>query len=129
MSLAGTLTLIGGPTSKNITTFAVLYVMGNVIALLATGFLLGPKSQCIKMWDPSRRFTTAFYLAMLIIVFSVAVAKQHVALVLFLLFIQILAGIWYTASYIPFAQKMIIAFFRNTLCKPCCDAAGQSNNV
>lgn len=77
------------------------------------------------MWDPSRRYTTAFYLAMLIIVFAVAVAKVHVGIVLFLLFIQILAGIWYTASYIPFAQKIIISFFKNTLCKPCFDAAGK----
>jgi hypothetical protein len=37
----GTLVLIGGPTPRNITTFAVLYVVGNVIALCATGFLLG----------------------------------------------------------------------------------------
>jgi hypothetical protein len=67
---------------------------------------------------------------MLIIVFAVAVAQQHVALVLFLLFIQILAGIWYTASYIPFGHKAIIAFFRNILCKPCFDAfegRGSSN--
>lgn len=124
LSLAGTLTLLGGPSSKNITTFAVLYVIGNVVALMATGFLLGPKSQCVKMWDPSRRYTTAFYLAMLVIVFAVAVARQNVVLVLFLLFIQILAGIWYTLSYIPFAQKMVIMFFKNTLCKPCCDALG-----
>ena len=124
LSLAGTLTLLGGPSSKNITTFAVLYVIGNVVALMATGFLLGPKSQCVKMWDPSRRYTTAFYLAMLVIVFAVAVARQNVVLVLFLLFIQILAGIWYTLSYIPFAQKVVIMFFKNTLCKPCCDALG-----
>ena len=40
-SSQGTLVLIGGPTPRNITTFAVLYVVGNVIALCATGFLLG----------------------------------------------------------------------------------------
>ena len=107
----------------------MLYVLGNVVALLATGFLLGPKSQCIKMWDPSRRYTTAFYLAMLIIVFAVAVARQNVVLVLFLLFIQILAGIWYTLSYIPFAQRMVIMFFKNTLCKPCFDAFGGGESV
>ena len=37
----GTLVLIGGPSPKNITTFAILYVVGNIIALCATGFLLG----------------------------------------------------------------------------------------
>jgi hypothetical protein len=66
---------------------------------------------------------------MLIIVFAVAVAKQNVALVLVLLFIQVLAGLWYTASYIPFARKMIIAFFRNTLCKPCFDAYQGDSSV
>ena len=70
----GTLTLIGGPTDKNIRTFVILYVIGNIIALCATGFLLGPKSQCIKMWHPTRRFSTAFYLIMLIVVLAVAVS-------------------------------------------------------
>jgi hypothetical protein len=43
-----------------------------IIALLATGFLLGPKTQCNKMWHPTRRYTTAFYLIMLIVVLGVA---------------------------------------------------------
>jgi hypothetical protein len=77
LSLMGTLTLIGGATKKNITIFAILFVIGNVIALCATGFLLGPKTQCNKMWAATRRYTTAFYLVMLIIVFSVAVAVGH----------------------------------------------------
>lgn len=34
----------------------------------------GPKTQCNKMWHSKRRYTTAFYLVMLIIVFAVAVA-------------------------------------------------------
>lgn len=73
----GTLTLFGGLTNANIRTFVILYVIGNVIALCATGFLLGPKSQCMKMWDPTRRYSTAFYLAMLIIVLAVAVSVSY----------------------------------------------------
>eukprot|EP01036_Dinobryon_divergens_P040414 gene40414-53426_t len=122
LSIIGTLILIGGPTAENIRAFAVLYVFGNVIALMATGFLLGPKTQCIRMWDPTRRISTAFYLIMLIIVFAVALAKQHVLLVLFLLFIEVLAALWYSISYIPFARKMVIEFFKRTLCKTCWDA-------
>jgi hypothetical protein len=74
--LQGTLTLFGGLTDANVRTFVILYVIGNVIALCATGFLLGPKSQCMKMWDPTRRYSTAFYLVMLIIVLAVAVAVR-----------------------------------------------------
>jgi len=114
------MTLIGGPTSANITAFAILYVVGSIIALFATGFLLGPKTQCRKMWHPCRRYTTGFYLAMLIIVFSVAVAKQHVAIVLFLLLIQMCASFWYGISYIPFGRKMFCTAARQLPClQPC----------
>ena len=74
LSFVGTMTLIGGPTSDNINAFVALYICGNVVALCATGFLLGPKRQCAKMWHPTRRYSTAFFLIMLIIVFAVAVA-------------------------------------------------------
>lgn len=90
---------------------------------MATGFLLGPRSQCTKMWHPTRRYTTAFYLTMLIVVFSVAVACPKLfLLVLFLLFIQMCAGVWYAASYIPYGRKMILAFLRRTCCGPCFEA-------
>lgn len=111
LSFIGTMTLLGGPSAKNITSFAVLYVLGNVTALCATGFLLGPRSQCRyrltiilyivfisindnesnrKMWDPTRRYTTAFYLIMLIIVFSVALAVSRIyILCIFILIIHL----------------------------------------
>ena len=41
---------------------------------------IGPKTQCNKMWHVRRRYTTAFYLVMLIIVFAVAVAVSHSSL-------------------------------------------------
>lgn len=74
LSFMGTMTLIGGPTKNNVRTFIILYIFGNVIALCSTGFLLGPRSQCRQMFHPTRRYSTCFYLVMLIIVFSVAVA-------------------------------------------------------
>ena len=83
-------------------------------ALMATGFLLGPKAQCISMWAETRRFTTAFYLTMLIIVFAVAVSRQKIYVVLILLFIEICAAFWYSISYIPFARKICLNFFRST---------------
>jgi hypothetical protein len=72
------------------------------------------------MWDPSRRFTTAFYLAMIVVVFVVALLKQNVFLVLFLLLIEVLAATWYSISFIPFGRKVVLSFFRSTgVCMPC----------
>eukprot|EP00981_Chlorochromonas_danica_P011767 scaffold4247_cov174-Ochromonas_danica.AAC.28 len=57
---------------------------------------------------------------MIIIVFVVALLKQNVFLVLFLLLVEILAGCWYSISYIPFARKIVITFFRSLgICYPC----------
>ena len=58
------MTLIGGPTSANITAFAILYVVGSIVALFATGFLLGPKTQCRKMWHPCRRYNNSFQISL-----------------------------------------------------------------
>jgi hypothetical protein len=115
LSFIGSLILFTG----NITSFAVLYVIGNVIALCATGFLISPRSQCRKMWLKKRRVTTAIYLSLLIIVFSVAIAHQNVILVLFLLILEIIAGCWYALSYIPFGRKMMSTLLKNTICSPC----------
>jgi hypothetical protein len=130
LSFIGTLTLIGGFTTENVRTFAALYVVGNLIALAATGFLIGPKSQCIKMWAVTRRFTTAFYLIMLIVVFIVAVMKQNIFLVLFLLFVEVLAAVWYSISYIPFGRKIVLQFFRSTgACFPCFYISDQADEL
>jgi hypothetical protein len=63
---------------------------------------------------------------MLIIVFAVAVAKQHIALVLVLLFIEVLAALWYSISYIPFARKIVIGILRRSPCGPLFDAVDQA---
>lgn len=121
MAFMGSMVLFGGFSDEKIRTFIVLYIIGNIISLLATGFLSGPKQQCIKMWDKTRRFSTAFYLSMLIVVFAVAVTKQNIFLILFLLFVSYCAGIWYSASFIPFGRKMILGCLKSTICKPCWD--------
>jgi len=75
------------------------------------------------MWHPCRRYTTAFYLIMLIIVFSVAVAKQNVGIVIVLLLIEMCAGFWYGISYIPFGRKMFCTAARQMPClQPCFQA-------
>jgi hypothetical protein len=126
ISLMGSLILLGGFDAANLQVFIALYVVGNVIALCATGFLCGPRVQCKKMWDPTRRYTTAFYLSTLIVVFACAVTKQNILLILALLFVSYCASIWYSASYIPFGRKIILACLKRTICKPCADASEAS---
>jgi hypothetical protein len=121
LSFSGTMTLFGGFTAKNVTAFAVLYVIGNCLALLATGFLVGPKKQCNKMMDDERKWSTFIYLSMLIIVFVVAMTHQPMAVVVICLFVQILSGIWYSASFIPFGRMLIKTALKKTICKPCWD--------
>ena len=57
---------------------------------------------------------------MLIVVLVVAVTKQNIVLIFFLLFVEILAAVWYGLSYIPYGRAMVLGFLRQTgVCMPC----------
>ncbi|KAJ1460412.1 Got1/Sft2-like family-domain-containing protein [Pelagophyceae sp. CCMP2097] len=120
LSFIGTMILVaGGPNAETIRQFAALYIVGNFIAIAATMFLIGPRSQCRKMFDKCRRVATLFWLSTLVVTFAIAIAGVDVGLVLMMIVIQICASIWYTASYIPYGRRMIIKIFQSTCCKPC----------
>lgn len=111
--------------------------IGNFIAISATLFLIGPRRQCQKMFDKTRRFSTIIWLCeiwpsyarsfihspkfagTLIITFSIAVAGVNAGWVVFMLLIQICASVWYSASYIPYGRRFIIKLFQSTCFKPC----------
>jgi len=72
------------------------------------------------MWHPTRRWSTAFYLSMIIIVFAVAVSKQNIGIVFAMLFVEIIAGTWYSISFIPFGRMIVLKCLRSTgICYPC----------
>ena len=120
MSFIGTLLLFGNTsTNEKIRNFAALYIFGNFIAISATLFLIGPKRQCQKMFDKTRRISTIVWLSTLLITFIIAVAGVDAGWVVFMLLIQICASIWYSASYIPYGRRMIIKIFQSTCFKPC----------
>ena len=50
---------------------------------------------------------------------STSLQKQNVGIVVVLLIIEVMAASWYAISYIPFGRKIVIAFLRRTICKPC----------
>ena len=84
----------------------------------------GPKKQCRVMWKATRFYTTLFYLFMLVTVFTVAVTPFEMDgklyLILFLLFVQICAAVWYSASFIPYGREMISGILRRIgICMPC----------
>lgn len=121
ISFIGTLTIIGGQYKS----FAALYSVGNLLSICSTGFLVGPKNQCTKMFDKTRRFASIMYLVLLITVFACAMTGQNIVLVMFLLILQILAAIWYTLSYIPYGRKTATSCLGNSCCsacKPCLDS-------
>ena len=120
LSFMGTMLLAAnGPDADTIRNFAALYIIGNFIAIGATGFLIGPARQCKKMFDKTRRFSCIIWLLTLIVTFAIAVAGVNVGLVVMMIFIQIGASIWYSASYIPYGRRMIIKIFQSTCCAPC----------
>lgn len=87
--------------------FAILYTLGNVVALSATFFLWGPKSQLKLMFKPIRAGATVVYLVMLLVTLIVAFTVANGLLVLVCIAIQFCAMVWYAASYIPYGRTLI----------------------
>ncbi|TYZ64834.1 hypothetical protein PybrP1_010983 [[Pythium] brassicae (nom. inval.)] len=113
LSFGSTFALIGG--SANGAKFGITYSIGNVIALCGSGFLVGPKEQVKLMMKPVRRVAAIIYLSMIVVVLVVAIAVPHLGgLVLLLVFIQFVAAVWYSASYIPYGRKILTGICKKT---------------
>lgn len=96
-------------------SFAELYSIGNILALLSTGFLVGPISQVKNMFHSKRIGATLVYLIMIATTLAVALAYDgggKGVLVVICAITQGLALTWYTLSYIPFARDMVIKCVR-----------------
>ena len=91
-------------------TFAILYTLGNLISLMGSGFLMGPRRQIRNMTRARRRWAAGIYLGSMILTLVVAFNVEGSGaglLILGCVFVQWCALIWYLASYIPFGQKII----------------------
>lgn len=87
--------------------FAVMYTIGNIIALAATFFLWGPKAQLKAMFKPIRAGATVIYLVTLILTLVLAFTTKSGILVMLSLAVQFCAMVWYAASYIPYGRTLI----------------------
>ena len=103
ISLAGWIYLIQG----DITAFAIIYTIGNVVTLSSSFFLWGPRRQWKKMWMAKRIWASGIYVGAMALTLALAIKGVDPLVLLLLIFVQWCAAIWYIASYIPYGQKMI----------------------
>lgn len=90
--------------------FAVKYTLGNILSLLSTGFIIGPKRQVRNMTHPVRAASAfAYVLAMAATLLS-AMLFHRALLVLLCILIQFAAMAWYILSYIPFGRRIVSRF-------------------
>ncbi|EPZ35063.1 Vesicle transport protein, Got1/SFT2-like domain-containing protein [Rozella allomycis CSF55] len=101
----------------NITMFAFLYTLGNILSLglihfNSTSFLFGPLNQLKKMFDKDRIVATLLYLGALVLTIILVVVKASVVLILLCVIFQSGALFWYSLSYIPFGRAAVLNCFK-----------------
>ncbi|KAG7452848.1 SFT2-domain-containing protein [Guyanagaster necrorhizus] len=103
LSLLGSILLFIGQLG----IFAVLYVMGTIVSLVGTGFLIGFFKQLKLMFKPVRVVATFVFLGSIVLVFIAAFVLDNDILCLIFVIIEYLAYTWYTLSYIPYARAAV----------------------
>ena len=91
----------------SVTKFAILYSLGNIVALCSTCFLMGPVAQIKRMFSSSRWLATVLMLFFLVMTILSAVWWQKGILVLIFCICQFCSMIWYSISYIPYARDAV----------------------
>jgi len=87
--------------------FAVLYVMGTIVTLIGTGFLIGFLKQLKLMFKPVRVIASIVFLGSIGLVFVAAFALANEILCIVFVVVEYLAYTWYTLSYIPYARAAV----------------------
>ena len=95
----------GGLTK--IRRFAVIYTVGNIVAILSTGFLVGPMRQFRKMIEGGRIFFTAAYFISMGLTLFFAFKKKLIPCIICLV-IQVIAFICYALSYMPIIRRVVV---------------------
>lgn len=100
----------------NLTIFAVLYTVSNLLGLGSTFFLVGPKNQIKKMFKPVRLWSAVAFLVFmgLTLVAALALKPSNAGLVICFAVLQYLSLLWYTLSYIPGARQCFLACCKKT---------------
>jgi len=88
--------------------FAVLYTLGNLMAVGSTLFLMGPMKQISNMFAKTRAVATIVMLSALVLTLCSAFWWKKNVLALLFVIIQFLAMTWYSISYIPYARDAVL---------------------
>ena len=94
--------LLGNPTP-----FALKYTLGNLLAMGASSFLVGPVKQCTDMFAPERRVATSLYAGSLLATLTCIFYLHSKLLTFVAICCQLCAMVWYFVSYLPFGQKAL----------------------
>ncbi|KAI4325001.1 hypothetical protein MLD38_030437 [Melastoma candidum] len=87
--------------------FAVLFTIGNLLAVGSTAFLIGASQQMRMMFDSSRIIATAIYLGCVVMALVFALWMRSKILTILAVICEMCALIWYCLSYIPFARQIV----------------------
>ncbi|KAH9816900.1 Got1/Sft2-like family-domain-containing protein [Melampsora americana] len=103
VSVIGAIMFIFG----NVASFAFLYVLGIVISMTGTGFLIGFGRQIKTMFKPVRLIASILFLSCIIMVFISAFVLKLDILVIVFAILTFFAYTWYSLSYIPYARALV----------------------
>ncbi|KAF5324724.1 hypothetical protein D9611_004499 [Ephemerocybe angulata] len=87
--------------------FALLFALGTIVSLVGTGFLLGFLKQIKLMFKPVRVVASIVFLLSIAMIFVSAFVIKSDIITLIFVFVEYLAYIWYTLSYIPYARAAV----------------------
>ncbi|KAI8107249.1 hypothetical protein M9434_001892 [Picochlorum sp. BPE23] len=91
---------------------ATTLTLGNILSIGSMMFLMGPAKQCQSMMDSKRRTATLVYFCTLVLTILSAFLVKSRLLCLICIAVQYSALLWYSLSYIPYGQSMLLNMLR-----------------
>lgn len=86
--------------------FAIRYTAGNLLSIVSTSFLVGPRTQIRKMTASVRIGATGLYFGTIVTTLVCAFFREPTLTLASMVF-QFIALAWYCLSYIPFGRGML----------------------
>lgn len=87
--------------------FAIIFTLGNIVALMSTGFLVGPMRQLRKMLEGGRIVFTLIYFSMMGLTLFFGFKKKTIPCIICMV-LQIIAFICYALSYMPIIRRAVV---------------------
>ncbi|EAL61958.1 hypothetical protein ACTFIW_009013 [Dictyostelium discoideum] len=89
------------------TTFALLFTLGDILMVMATGFIVGPIKQIKNMAEPHRIICAIVFVASMILTLVAVFLDWGIILVIFFILFQVASLLYYTFSYIPYGRQCL----------------------